>query len=167
MTKLLYSQSTQAIKLYPRLDDQPIAGLDPDYLVLDKAETPPPSYDSTTQSLLSNYVVDLQTSQYRQEWTVTDLPPVPDWDGFNAYMLTDTDFNTYYGTGLTVAPAVTTSIPTALAQVSTNGVNSFNLTFNEFCNAVSVTTTHRNSWADIAESYHLPADFVSVIRGGN
>jgi hypothetical protein len=94
-------------------------------------------------------------------------PPTPNWDGFNSYMLTDTDFNTYYGTGLTVAPAVTTSIPTALAQVSTNGVNSFNLTFNGFCNAVSVTTTHRNSWADVAESYHLPADFVSVIRGGN
>lgn len=94
-------------------------------------------------------------------------PPTPNWDGFNAYMLTDTDFNTYYGTGLTVAPAVTTSIPTALAQVSTNGINSFNLTFNGFCNAVSVTATHRNGWADVAESYHLPADFVSVIRGGN
>jgi len=167
MSKLLYSQSTQAIKPYPRLDDNPIAGLDPDYLVLEKVDVAPISYDSETQSLSFTYVVDLQTLQYRQEWTVNDLPPTPDWDGFNTYMLTDTDFNTYYGTGLTVAPAVTTSIPTALAQVSTNDVNSFNLTFNGFCNAVSVTATHRNGWADVAESYHLPADFVSVIRGGN
>jgi hypothetical protein len=87
--KLLYSQTTQQTYPYPRNDGQQIIGLDPDYLVLDRIETTPPDYDAT-QSINSEWVVDVDLLEYRQEWTVTDLlpsPPVPDWDGLYSALM--------------------------------------------------------------------------------
>ena len=168
MSKILYSQSAQQTKPYPRKDDRPVVGLDADYLVLEQIETDPPVYDDQTHYLTSSYVLDIPNLEYRKEWTVELIPtpePTPDWDGFNAAMLVDINFNTYYGAGLQNAPAITTSIPTALAQVATNGVASFSLTFNGFCQVTGVTPTHRDEWGDLAESHSLPIDFVNVVRG--
>jgi hypothetical protein len=169
MSKILYHQPTNQIVSYNRLDNELPVGLDYSvYLVLDQISTDPPGYDEETQIVTSSWVIDVENLEYRQEWIVSDKPepePVPNWDGFNAAMLTNVEFNTYYGAGLTTAPAVTTSIPTALAQVSTNGINAFALTFNGFCQAVSVTSTHRGEWADLAETLNLPADFAAVVRG--
>ena len=168
MSKILYSQSIEQVKPYPRKDDQPVIGLDPDYLVLEQVETEQPAYDALTQTVTSTYVVDLDNLEYRKEWLIEAIPapePTPDWDDFNAAMLVDVNFNTYYGTGLQSAPAITTSIPTALAQVATNGVASFSLTFNGFCQVAGVTPTHRGEWGDLAESHSLPVDFVNVVRG--
>lgn len=81
--KVLYSQSTQAIRQYPRQDDEPVVGLDPDYLVLEKVNTTPPSYDPDTQYLAESWVVDLEALEYREVWSEESLPPPsPDWEGF-------------------------------------------------------------------------------------
>ena len=92
-------------------------------------------------------------------------PPVPDWDGFNSVFLADVAFNQYCGTCLGLAPVVAMALPTALAQVTTNGIASFSMVFTNFCAIASVTSQDRNDWGDIAESYDLPVDFVQVIRG--
>jgi hypothetical protein len=168
MSKILYHQPTNQIVAYNRLDSDLPVGLDDVYLVLDQITTNLPEYDEKTQIATPSWVIDVENLQYRQEWIVSDKPepePVPNWDGFNAAILSSVEFNTYYGTGLQAAPAITTSIPTALAQVSTNGINAFALTFNGFCQAVSVTPQHRGEWADMAVTFNLPENFVSIVRG--
>jgi hypothetical protein len=166
MSKLLYSQSTQQTLGYPRSDGEPVIGLDPDFLVLTQVNTDPPEI-TENQSLSSTYVVDVNALEYRQEWAITTKPlpePVPDWDGFNGFILSNVEFNTYYGTGLGTAPAVTSSLPAALAQVSTNGFGAFAMVFNGFCTVAGVTSIHRGEWADMAERFNLPTDFVAIVR---
>jgi hypothetical protein len=164
MSKILYSQSTQQTFGYPRSDNEPIVGLDPDFLVLTQVETTPPEI-TESQSLSSSYEVDLDSLEYVQQWTVVDNPLQPDWDGFNGAMLQDVAFNQTTGAVMGVAPSVALALPAALAQVSTNGVNAFGLVFNAFCAAGSVSVVQRSEWASIAETYSLPADFVNIVRG--
>lgn len=86
MSKLLYSQSTQQTFGYPRGDDEPVIGLDPDFLVLTRVETDPPEI-TENQSLSSIFVVDIPSLEYRQQWTVVDNPSVPNWDGLYTNLL--------------------------------------------------------------------------------
>lgn len=90
--KVLYFQSTQQVKDYPRLDDKPVQGLDPDYLVLLKVEAAPPNYDPATETLAESWTVDLPSLEYRQGWAVEPLPPVAQWTAFNTAMLSDADW---------------------------------------------------------------------------
>lgn len=91
-------------------------------------------------------------------------PPAPDWDGFNAAMLANTEFNQITGVVLNLAPTVALGIPAALAQVSTNGVTAFALVFNAFCQIGNVSSEQKETWATIAESFNLPIEFISVVR---
>lgn len=91
--------------------------------------------------------------------------PAPDWDGFNAAMLSNTEFNQITGVVLGLAPTVALGIPAALAQVSTNGVTAFALVFNAFCQIGNVSISQREAWANIAESFNLPIEFIGVVRG--
>ena len=164
MSKLLYSKSTTTIKPYPRNDDQPVVGLDLDYLVLDKVDVAPISYDPATQSLSSTYVVDTDTLEYRQKWTVTDLPPVPDWDSFNAYMLSDPMFKTYRDTVRNADGELNSALFDAYGMVATNGVAAFSLVWGIWCTASGITVADREVIATVAEGFNLPAEFVTVIR---
>lgn len=163
MSKLLYSQSTKTIKPYPRLDDQPIAGLDPDYLVLDKVKVTPISYDPATQSISSTYVVDTELLEYRQEWTVNDLPPVPDWDGFNTYMLSDPMFKSYRGTVRSADGDLNWALFDAYKMIATNGCKVFSSVWHLWCNASGITKTDKEIVATTARSYNLPTEFVNAL----
>ena len=162
MSKLLYSQSTQQTYGYPRSDDQPVVGLDADFLVLTKIETAPPDHDPAIQSLSSTYEVDIDALEYRQVWSVTDNLPVPNWDGFNTALLTNPEFIAYQQA---VGHPTASAVLDAYALVATGGVAAFNLVFNLFCHQGTVTPEHRTAWADIAAGLNLPTDFVEVIRG--
>lgn len=120
--------------------------------------------DYSTESARVQSICDLVHTE-----TYLGIPVNPnanaDWNSFNAAMLSDPDFNTYYGTGLATAPAITASIPAALTQVVQNGVGSFALVFNAFCTAVLVTSTDRNDWAVLAETANLSSEFIDVLRG--
>ena len=89
----------------------------------------------------------------------------PNWDGFNAAMLADTKFNQITGVVLGIVPTVALGIPAALAQVSSNGVNAFTLVFNAFCQIGNVSLSQREVWANIAESFNLPVEFIDIVRG--
>ena len=88
-----------------------------------------------------------------------------DWDSFNAYILSDAAFNQATGAVFALSPSVAIALPSALAQVTTNGVTAFNLVFTNFCLIGQVSPEQRDTWADIAESFNLPSDFVAVVRG--
>lgn len=91
--------------------------------------------------------------------------PAPDWDGFNAAMLANPEFNQFTGIVLQLAPVVALGIPAALAQVSSNGVNAFGLVYSAFCQIGGVQQSQKDYWADLAESFNLPTDFVAIVRG--
>jgi hypothetical protein len=100
MYKLLYSQTTQQTHPYPRNDDAPIVGLDPDFLILEQVETTPPTYDPETEIITPNWVVDITALEYRQEWVVSDKPvpePVPNWTGFYDGLIVSQTYNHLLG----------------------------------------------------------------------
>lgn len=169
--KILYSQSTQAIRPYPRADDDDVAGLDADYLVLNVVDTAAPAYDSETQRATYTYVVDTELLEYRKTWTVTDIPPpapVADWVAFNLALFGDADFIAY---SLTANQTNAITMPALVSQytdVPKLGIEEtgFSTYWEIFCQQLQVTAAHRETWAGYAELYNLPADFVDLIREG-
>lgn len=106
--------------------------------------------------------------QWEQLWTFVEKPPsppVPNWDGFNAAMLANVEFNQITGVVLGIVPTVALGMPAALAQVSTNGVTAFALVFSAFCQIGNVSISQRETWATIAEEFNLPTGFINVVRG--
>lgn len=164
MNKLLYSQSTQQRYGFNRLNNEDPAELDPDILVLTRVEADPPEI-TENQSLTFTYVVDVDSLEDRQVWTVTNNPPAPNWDGFNEAILSNVEFNMTTGAVLQLAPSLALALPAALSQVATNGVTAFGLVFNPFCTVGQVSSEQRGIWADLAVTYNLPGDFVGVVRG--
>ena len=169
MFKLLYSQSTQQIKPYPRSDDNPILGLDLDYLVLERVESLQPEYDPATQTIRDEWVIDLESLEYRQEWIVESIPvvPVQDWPLFNLYLFSHPAFVGYGITANQANPWLPPAVVERYGLVAKDGLIESNFPFywNLFCQMLSVSPEHRIEWADMAESFNLPTDFVSLIRG--
>lgn len=161
MNKLLYSQSTQQVYGYNRLDGEDPVGLDPDILVLTMVDVDPPEI-TENQSLSSTYVADVDSLEARQVWTVVDNPPAPNWPAFNGALLTNPTFVAYQQS---VGHPAASAVLDAYALVAKDGVGAFTLVFNLFCQLGSVTAEHRGEWADTAASLDLPADFVEVICG--
>ena len=90
---------------------------------------------------------------------------LPNWDGFNAAMLANTEFNQVIGVVLGLVPTVALGLPAALAHVSTNGVTAFALVFNAFCQIGNGSSEQKETWATIAENFNLPVEFVEIVRG--
>jgi hypothetical protein len=153
---------------YPRGDDEPVEGLDPDYLTLDVIDTPPPAYDPQAEYLEEVWVADVATLEYRREWTTHTKPPAPpeeEWDEFNATLLADPLYHQAVGLCNQNLPGAAPAPAIALTQVKTNGVAAFALAFTPFCTYGQVAQETRDEWGDLAELHNLPSDFVAVLRG--
>jgi hypothetical protein len=151
MAKILYSQSNNKVKPYPRQDDEPVVGLDPDYLVLDKVTTTPPSYDPDTQYLAESWVADVGALEYQQAWTIEDLPPVPQWTAFNTAMLSDPDWQAW---------ALPADLRNAMIAASINA----NLTSLENAYAIAKASVPPSAeaiegWQTLADTYNIPIVF--------
>jgi hypothetical protein len=161
--KILYSQLTQTTKPYPRTDEEPIVGLDPDYLVLTQVQTSPPSYDPETQNIASQYVVDLSAGEYRQEWTVSDLPLQPQWDAFNVYMLSDSTFKGYRDTVRSTDPELNTALINAYGRIAESGIGAFAAIWAVWSQVSGITQEDKDAIAAVAASYNLPTDFITTL----
>lgn len=114
------------------------------------------------------------TEQVGFPWDI-EWPALPEvdtlqeaWDNFNASLITDPVYHqAVANVRASALPGLDTPVVVALGQVSTNGVASFALSFPPFCQYGQVTAEQRETWAQLAEAHHLPADFCSVIRGGS
>jgi hypothetical protein len=131
----------------------------------------PPEYESNTEAI-EPQAPQLINGEWRVLWTVRDLTvqeikarQPKDWIGFNAAILTNHAFNTYYAVALSSVPAAAASLPAAFTQVASQGIDSFALAFTAFCQAAEVTTQHRQEWATLAEDHNLSLDFTQLIRG--
>lgn len=82
MPKILYHIPTNTTRPYPRNDDEPVVGLDPDYEVFDIIQESKPTYDSSTQYLTETEVIDVTSKLVIRSWLINDIPtppPPPDY----------------------------------------------------------------------------------------
>jgi hypothetical protein len=88
---VLFDTETAQIRDYPRVDDEPVLGLDPRYVVLRIVRDPAPEYDASTQRLIETRTVDLDAGEWQWGWAIEDVPPPPppgpDYAGFYAGLL--------------------------------------------------------------------------------
>jgi len=165
---MLYSQSTQQTYPYPRNDGKPIVGLDPDIVELTEIHAIPPEYNPETQSISDSWEVDVDILEYRQVWTVTDLPdppPPPNYPAFNIYMLTNPDSMAYDIVVNNINPKLLQAIAITYNNIVDRGTADFLQIFPLYCEVAGVTSEHRKQWADKATELNLPNDFIAVIRG--
>jgi hypothetical protein len=130
---------------------------------------PAPEYDPDTEIIELQHP-ELVEGEWRSNWVLRALSAEeiaakfpPNWGAFNAAMLADEDFNTVYATVNATHPLLASSLPTALSQVASNGVEAFALVFNAFIGVSSATSEQREAWAGLATAANLPQEFVDIL----
>lgn len=94
-----------------------------------------------------------------------DSSSPPDWDSFNAYILSNDAFNDAVLACSTVKPAISATIATAMLKYQTEGSSLFQGIFEAFCQAANVTTEQRTIWANATKGFNLPPAFFILIQG--
>jgi len=119
--KLLYDTVTATLKAYPRWDDEDVEGLDPRYLVMALTQQPRPPYNVATERLEPTEVVDVPARTVTRDWTIVPLPPIPpappDYAGVEDALMSTASVMTVNKNRM--APTVTLSTPTTLAELKT------------------------------------------------
>jgi hypothetical protein len=72
--KALYNTQTNAILPWPRIDEEPVVGLDAHLLEMDVAQESQPAYDPATQRLEKTEVIDAEARTVTRGWSVVDVP---------------------------------------------------------------------------------------------
>lgn len=167
MSKILYDPITNQRLSYPRNDDLDIIGLSGNLIVLDKIDTPQPEYDPETHSISSRYVIDLELNQYRQEWIVEAISEVivPRWDDFNLVFCSLPSLLQAELIANQNHPSIVSKKDLAYSMVDDHGTGTLSYIFPLFCQAGQVDSATRFEWAELAESFNMPQDFVDIIRG--
>lgn len=162
MAKVLYSQSTNSIHNYPRIDDEPVIGLDPDYLVLTRVYSDPPTPEHNQEL----WTIDLPTLEYRQSWVIPPTPSIPDWTSFSLTLIPPeiglqtsfevwlSQFKPSYQASLTASAGMgdierTQQAYDTLKAISSTADNNLTLP----------TPEQVAEWQDTADTYHVPLKF--------
>jgi len=87
--KALWDLNESKLVSYPRIDDEPVVGLDTErYIVLTVVRNPQPTYDPLTDYLVPAKALNLDALTYTYGWTVEPLPPPgPNYQGFYSALL--------------------------------------------------------------------------------
>jgi hypothetical protein len=72
--KALYNTETNAILPWPRIDDEPVVGLDAHLLEMDVVQEDQPAYDPASQRLEKTEVIDAEARTVTRGWSVVDVP---------------------------------------------------------------------------------------------
>lgn len=91
--------------------------------------------------------------------------PLPDWDAFNAYMLTDPMFKSYRNAVRPLDGDLNSALFDSYGLVSTNGIAAFSLVWGVWAQVSQITPEDKLVIAGVATMCNLPSDFVSVLRG--
>jgi hypothetical protein len=59
---------------YPRADDQPVIGLNPDYDIFDVLQEPQPTIDPLTQWVEATETIDVPAKIVTRDWQIHDIP---------------------------------------------------------------------------------------------
>ena len=125
--------------------------------------------DAIDPSLVEQGLVTLQNNNHfaiTQKGLNAVSLPAPDWEGFNFALFSDADFISYGIAAQSVNPYLVPALTERYGKIAELGLagSGFSAYWDSFCSSLSVTTTHREGWAVLAEANDLPADLVSVIR---
>jgi len=87
--KALWDLGESRLVSYPRIDDEPVVGLDTErYAVITVVRNPQPAYDSLTDYLVPTEAIDLDAHTYTYGWLVETLPPPrPNYQDFYSALL--------------------------------------------------------------------------------
>jgi hypothetical protein len=72
--KALYNTQTNAILPWPRIDEEPVVGLDAHLLEMDVAQEDKPEYDPATQRLEKTEAIDTDSRTVARGWNVVEVP---------------------------------------------------------------------------------------------
>ena len=72
--KALYNTETNAVLPWPRIDNEPVVGLDAHLLEMDVVQEDKPAYDPATQRLEKTEVIDTDTRTVTRGWSVVEVP---------------------------------------------------------------------------------------------
>lgn len=165
---VLFDQQTEQIRDYPRIDDEPVQGLDPRYLVLRVVREPAPEAGEN-QQVNEVRTVDLEALEWRWGWSVVDLPPPPppaDWRTFKRTLLAHPAINMLLGGGLSAAPAAAISLPPTLLAASGGGdVDDFRGAWVALRRNGLVSADLLQEVRMLAISLHLPEAFIAALGG--
>jgi hypothetical protein len=103
-----------------------------------------------------------------EQFAAPAAPPpavVPDWPGFNLAISMDTQMIQYEAAANLVHPSIVGKKDLAYSIITDKGLDNFAAIFPMFCQLANVTQEHREGWAAMAESFDLPAEFVTIVRG--
>ena len=97
---------------------------------------------------------------------VGEVPAVPNWDGFNVWMLQETAFKELCSRAFQNGHgSMVSALFAAYRDVATGKTEPFEITFEAVCAAGGATPEHREAWAQQAAALHLPDGFVQILRG--
>lgn len=123
-----------------------------------------PSYDSLTHEIKLGEP-QLTEGGWVRNWELSELQAPPNYQAFNLFMLTNEANSSYKLAVNLVNPDLTYAVALAYNNIADRGSGDFLQVFPMFCQVAEVTQEHRDEWADAAESFNLPYDFISVLRG--
>ena len=72
--KALYDTQTGNVLPWPRIDEEPVVGLDAHLLEMDVVQEDRPAYDPATQRLEKTEVIDTDTRTVTRGWSVVEVP---------------------------------------------------------------------------------------------
>jgi len=72
--KALYNTQTNAILPWPRIDNEPVVGLDAHLLEMDVVQEDQPAYDPASQRLEKTEVIDANARTVARGWSVVEVP---------------------------------------------------------------------------------------------
>jgi hypothetical protein len=72
--KALYNTQTNAILPWPRIDEEPVVGLDAHLLEMTVVQEPQPAFDPATQRLEKTEIIDAEARTVTRGWSVVEAP---------------------------------------------------------------------------------------------
>ena len=169
---VIWNAETGVISNYPRLDNEPVVGLEqPPLYALLVVREPVPNYDPATQRAEPTWTVHQAELEYRLTWQVIDLPPVPpapQWAEFKALMLADASVRAVITSALSVDATAATSLPATLLRASdggADGVAEFAATWAALRTQGLVAVELQQQMLALAAACHLPAQFIAALSG--
>lgn len=170
---MFLKSTNNTIESYPynTREDYPLTAFPPGadyptfniYWVHPTPQSPPPDHTATEGQPIYNN----ELNRWEQTWEYQEVipPVVPDWDSFNAYMLSDAMFKSYRDTVRVVDGELNSALFDAYSLVDTKGTGAFSVVWTQWCVVSQITVLHKEDIANVAEGFNLPADFVAIVRG--
>jgi len=116
----------------------------------------------TQNGILSNVEYDPITDTIVPTW---ESIVYPEWDGFKAALLADSEFSALYIAARSINPLLTDALIPALLRYESGNTQMFSSIFEPFVQASGMSESQRQGLRTIAEGYHLPVDFLNIIYG--